>query len=160
VEEKPVVKEEPKKEEPKPVVKEEPKKEEPKKEEPKPVVKKDEPKPVVKTEPKPVSETKDEPTAYKGIVVHKAESGIHFKVQLFALKGELKEYNKVIKLFTKLSAEELSNGLTRYYAGNEKTYAEARKILDVAKAAGYASAYVTAYKDGVRLSPEQMKAYE
>ena len=160
-------KEEPKKEvvesKPEPV-KEEPvveSKPEPKKEEPKPVVKKEEPKPVVKTEPKPVvTEAKEEPTAYKGIVVHRAQSGTYFKVQLFALKGELKEYSKVIKLFTKMSAEELSNGFTRYYAGNEKSYGTAKQILDVAKANGYSSAYVVGYKDGVRLTPEQMKAYE
>ncbi|MBX9782947.1 MAG: LysM peptidoglycan-binding domain-containing protein [Chitinophagaceae bacterium] len=61
----PMVKQEPKKEEPKPVVKEEPKKEQPKietKPEPKVEPKKEEPKPVVKEEPK----TQPAPVAYEG----------------------------------------------------------------------------------------------
>ncbi|WP_407522336.1 LysM peptidoglycan-binding domain-containing protein [Lacibacter sp. MH-610] len=61
----PMVKQEPKKEQPKPVVKEEPKKEEPKVEpkvEPKPEPKKEEPKPVVKEEPK----TQPAPASYEG----------------------------------------------------------------------------------------------
>jgi Periplasmic protein TonB, links inner and outer membranes len=61
----PMVKQEPKKEQPKPVVKEEPKKEEPKvdpKFEPKTEPKKEEPKPVVKEEPK----TQPAPVSYEG----------------------------------------------------------------------------------------------
>ncbi|HLP49247.1 MAG TPA: N-acetylmuramoyl-L-alanine amidase [Chitinophagales bacterium] len=176
--EEPEVKPEPiKKEEPKPVVK----KEEPapvvKKEEPAPVVKKEEPKPVVvekKPEPKPVvkeekvvvkAPVKEEPVAAADpnrlVPLHKAESGTIFKVQMFALKGELKEYNKVVTKVSKiLSAEELPNGLTRYYCGNTKTYAEAKRILDAAKANGYTVAYIVGFKDGVRMSAEQLKAFE
>jgi LysM repeat protein len=57
----PIVKQEPKKEEPKPVVKEEPRKQEPKVET-KPEPKKEEPKPVVKEEPK----TQPAPASYEG----------------------------------------------------------------------------------------------
>ncbi len=185
-ESKPVVKEEPKpvvaerKPEPKEEVKAQPKteskpvvKEEPKpviKEDPKPVVEKtepkEEPKPVVKAEPKkPVTETKpvvkSEPAAMVGLVpAHQAESGTLFKVQLFALKGEFKEYSKVSKQFSILSAEELSNGLTRYYGGNTKSYAEAKKLLAAAKGFGHATAYIVGFKDGVRMSADQMKAFE
>lgn len=172
---KPEVKAQPK-EEPKPVVKEQPKpvaKEEPKavaKEESKPVAEKaepkEEPKPAVKTEPKkPVAETKpvvkSEPETMIGQVpAHRAESGTLFKVQLFALKGEFKEYAKVSKQFPVLSAEELSNGLTRYYGGNTKSYAEAKKLLAAAKGYGHATAYIVGFKDGVRMTPAQLQAFE
>lgn len=91
---------------------------------------------------------------------HKAENGTLFKIQLFALKGGLKEYDKVSKLFTVLSAEELPNGFTRYYGGNVKTYAEAKKLLDVAKGAGYNAAFIVGFKNGNRMGPDEMKALE
>ncbi len=154
---KPVATEEvkvPVKAEPKPVVETKPEKKE--------VVVKEEPKPEPK---KPAEEVKPPVTAvesHKPVLVpaHKAESGTVFKVQLFALKGEFKEYSRVSKLFDELSAEELSNGLTRYYGGDTKSFGEAKKILDVAKSAGYSSAYIVGFKDGVRMNPEQMKAFQ
>lgn len=146
---KPVEKTEPvvKKEEPKPVVVK-------KKEEPKPVVeKKAEPKPVVvekKAEPKPVA------------VEVKAENAVTFKVQLFALKGDVKatEYNKAEKLFTPISTETLSNGYTRYYGGNVNSYTAVKKLLATAKSSGYPDAYLVGFKDGSRMNGEQMKAFD
>lgn len=161
---KPIEKTEPvvKKEEPKPIIKEEVETEI----KPKPVVveKKEEPKPVVvekKAEPKPVVvEKKTEP---KPIAVEaKAESGVTFKVQLFALKGDVKanEYNKAEKLFTPISTETLSNGYTRYYGGNVTSYTAVKKILATAKSSGYPDAYIVGFKDGSRMNGEQMKAFE
>ena len=165
---KPVVKTE--KEEVKPVVKAETKAE---KEEVKPVTKeepkaeKEEVKPVVKAEPKPVmAEKKPEPKAEtnKPVVesTPKAGSTVVFKVQLFALKSEVKasEYSKVEKLFSSVSKETLPNGITRYYGGNEKTYTGIKKILAVAKSSGYPDAYIVGFKDGNRMGAEQMKAFE
>lgn len=160
---KPEVKPQPKTEpkpavtESKPVVREEPKPVA--KEETRPVIK-EEPKPVVKAEPKAVVKSEPEPAKVGMVAAHRAESGTLFKVQLFALKGEFKEYPKVSKQFAILSAEPLSNGLTRYYGGNSKSYSEARKILDTAKSLGYTGAYIVGFKDGVRMNPEQLKAFE
>ena len=91
---------------------------------------------------------------------HKIEIGTVFKVQLFALKGELKEYDKISKLFSPLSAEELPNGFTRYYASDVKSYAEAKKVLALAKASGYSVSYIVGFKEGIRMGAEQMKQYE
>ena len=184
-ENKPVVKEEPKpaaekkpesvvekKPEPKPVPEKKPepvaeKKPEPKKEpvaekKPEPVTdKKPEPKkePVVERKPEPVADAAID-NSNRLVPLHKAENGVLFKVQMFALKGELKEYAKAIKVSKTLSCEELSNGLTRYYAGNVKSYAEAKRILELAKAAGFKEAYIVGYKDGARMNAEQIKQYE
>lgn len=160
-----------KKPEPKPVPEKKPepvaeKKPEPKKE---PVIEK-KPEPVAEKKPEPKKEPevkKPEPVAdvpadngSRLVPLHKAENGVLFKVQMFALKGELKEYAKAIKVSKTLSCEELSNGLTRYYAGNVKSYAEAKRILELAKSAGFKEAYIVGYKDGARMNAEQIKQYE
>lgn len=117
--------------------------------------------PVKAAETKPVvAETKTESNKSALVPSHRTESGNVFKVQLFALKGELKDYDKISKLFTELSAEELPTGFTRYYGGNFKSYAEAKKKLDSAKAAGYSAAYLVGFKDGTRMSTDQLKAFE
>jgi N-acetylmuramoyl-L-alanine amidase len=152
-----------KKEEPAPVaVKntvEEPVKEQPKKEEPKPgpatteQPKKEEP----KKEVKPAGET----------IVNKAEpkpetattAQVLFKIQLFALKGELTERAKIIQLFKEISTENLPNGLTRYYGGKTTTYSQAQKLLQTAKENGYTSAFIVGYKNGIRMNSEEMKPY-
>lgn len=82
-----------------------------------------------------------------------------FKVQLFALKGELKERAKIIQLFKEISTEDLPNGLTRYYGGKTSTYALAKKLLQTAKDNGYSTAFIVGYKNGVRMNSEEMKAY-
>lgn len=115
---------------------------------------------VKKTEPVKATETKVETNKSALVPSHKTESGNVFKVQLFALKGELKDYDKISKLFTELSAEELPTGFTRYYGGNFKSYADVKKKLDAAKAAGYNAAYIVGFKDGTRMSAEQLKAFE
>lgn len=92
---------------------------------------------------------------------HVAEDGVVLKVQLFALKGELKDYDKIAKLFgNQLSGEQLPNGFTRYYGGKVKTIAEAQKLLEKAKAAGYSAAFIAGFKDGTRLSTDQVNALQ
>jgi N-acetylmuramoyl-L-alanine amidase len=135
------VKEEPKKSEP---VKETPKKEEPKKEE-KPATTVKETTPVKKEEPK--AETVSNST------------DIAFKVQLCALKGELKDKPKLVQLFKEVSSEELPNGLTRYYGGKTASYSTVQKFLQTAKDNGYTSAFIVGYKAGVRMTADEMKAY-
>lgn len=89
---------------------------------------------------------------------HKVESGTVFKIQLFALKGELKEYEKVSKLFKVLSAEVLPNGFVRYYGGNVKSASEAKALLEVAKGAGYSAAFIAGFKEGKRMSADELKS--
>ncbi len=135
------VKEKPKKEEPKPAsaTTEQPKKEEPKKDV-KPAVETI----VNKAEPKPETA---------------ATAQMLFKIQLFALKGELTERAKIIQLFKEISTENLPNGLTRYYGGKTATYTQAQKLLQTAKENGYTSAFIVGYKNGVRMNSEEIKTY-
>jgi N-acetylmuramoyl-L-alanine amidase len=120
----------------------------------------------VKEEPKkeikpalPVKETptvkKEEPKTETTTVL----TDVIFKIQLFALKGELKEREKIIQLFKEVSSEELSNGLTRYYGGKTSSYAQAQKLLQIAKNNGYNTAFVVGYKNGQRMNLEEMKTY-
>lgn len=88
-----------------------------------------------------------------------ASAGVFFKIQLFALKGELKERDKLIGLFKEISTEELPNGLTRYYGGKTNTYTQAQKLLDIAKANGYTSAFIVGFKNGQRMSADEMKPH-
>ncbi|MFN8323120.1 MAG: N-acetylmuramoyl-L-alanine amidase [Chitinophagales bacterium] len=106
------------------------------------------------------TEVKIESNRSSLVAIHKSEPGNVFKVQLFALKGELKDYVKISKLFSTITGEDLPNGITRYFAGNTKTYSDAKKLLDTAKSAGYSAAYIVGFKDGVRMSTDQLKAFE
>ncbi len=114
------------------------------------------------TETKTVKEPEVKTESNKSplVAAHKTEGGTVFKIQLFALKGELKEYDKVSKLFEVLTAEELPNGFTRYYGGHSKTYSEAKKLLAVALDHGYKAAFIIGFKEGNRMSGDEMKALE
>lgn len=117
----------------------------------------------VEAEPKPVKPTPEIVAVPKSNLVpdHVTESGLVLKVQLFALKGELKDYDKIAKLFgNQLSGEQLPNGFTRYYGGKVKTLAEAQKLLEKAKSAGYSAAFIAGFKDGTRLSTDQVSALQ
>ncbi|MFN8300693.1 MAG: N-acetylmuramoyl-L-alanine amidase [Chitinophagales bacterium] len=121
---------------------------------------KSEPKGEPKTEPKSEvkNETKSESNKSPLVPEHKSENGIVFKIQLFALKGDLKEYDKVSKLFNTLSAETLPNGFTRYYGGHLSNYAEAEKMLKVAKDAGYNAAFIVGFNNGNRMGNDELNA--
>lgn len=111
-------------------------------------------------ETKPANTTTPASAAAKHpqVADHKTEGGTIFKVQLFALKGELKEYEKVSKLFgaNSLSAEVLDNGFIRYYAGSTASVAEAAKLLQTAKGGGYANAVIVGFKSGTRMSTDEV----
>ena len=108
------------------------------------------------SEPEIKTETNKSPL----VATHKTEGGTVFKIQLFALKGELKEYDKVSKLFEVLTAEELPNGFTRYYGGHVKSFTEAKKLLAVALDNGYKAAFIIGFKEGNRMGTDEMKALE
>lgn len=94
------------------------------------------------------------------VPLSKPENGVIFKIQLFSLKGELKEYDKFMKLFTILTAEELNNGVTRYYGAKTKSFEEAKKYHQIAVANGYKDSYIVGFKDGSRMSFEELKGFE
>lgn len=109
-----------------------------------------------KVEPK--TEPKVEANKSSLVPERQSEKGIVFKIQLFALKGDLKDYDKISKLFTTLSAETLPNGFTRYYGGHLSSYAEAEKMLKVAKDAGYNAAFIVGFNNGNRMGNDEMNA--
>lgn len=136
---------------------------------PEPVVEK-KPEPVVEKKPEPVVEKKPEPVAEKpapkpATTTLPKESepvasaaGNVFKVQLCALKGDLKDREKVAKLLKGVSTEELPNGLIRYYGGNVTTYASAKAILETAIANGFPTAFIVGFKNGQRMTADEFKA--
>ena len=129
--------------------------------------------PVNKTEEKPVAsskttkkttdtEVKTKPAA-KPEAENTAEGVMTFKVQLIALKGAMKssEVTKVTKVLGTISNEAIPDkDLIRYYAGNSKTYAEAKKKVAIAVETGYKDAFIVGFKDGKRYGPEKLKAYQ
>jgi len=141
----------------------------PAKTEPKPVQKvpavtKTEEKPVATV--KPVKKATEVEAPVKPAVKPVAEDNsgkMTFKVQLIALKGPMKasEVTKVTKVLGNITNEAIPDkGLIRYYAGNSKTYSEARRKIEIAVEAGYKDAFVVGFKDGVRYGPEKLKAYQ
>lgn len=84
-----------------------------------------------------------------------AESEIYqdiiFKVQLAAgsKKIELKPYN--FKGLANLSSEK-EGGLHKYYYGNTSDYTVAKNLLQQAKAKGYTTAFVVAFKKGKKVN--------
>lgn len=119
---------------------------------PEPVAEKPAPKPATETKPAASTQpkTEAEPTANT--------AGNVFKVQLCALKGDLKDRDKVAKLLKGVSTEELPNGLIRYYGGNVSSYAAAQALLETAKANGFPTAFVVGFKNGQRMTADEMKA--
>lgn len=92
----------------------------------------------------------------------KPVSGIVFKVQLFALKGDLKpsDRDKLVRVFPNYSTEPTPSGFVRYYGAIAKTYPEAKRHLVTAVTNGYNDAFIAGFKDGRRLSSDEMKAAE
>lgn len=136
---------------------------EPSKTEPIPVASKEEVTENKEAAPTPVKAAPEKsnqpPVSEKTEVKSSANNGVIFKIQLFALRGELKERDKLTTLFGTISSELLSNGITRYYGGNVKDYREATKLLNTAKNNGYTSSFIVGFQKGERLNSEQMKEY-
>ncbi|MCS6934714.1 MAG: N-acetylmuramoyl-L-alanine amidase [Chitinophagales bacterium] len=113
------------------------------------------------TSPAPTSGVNVSPSKHPSVPDHKPQSGTIFKVQLFALRGELKEYDKVARIFgaRELSAEVLDNGFIRYYAGNATSAAEAQRLLQTAKSNGYPNAVIVGFQNGTRMSAEELSKF-
>jgi len=153
----------PAKTEPKPVAESKPAKTTTKPVEKEPVTRTHVEKPVIAEKPvkkAPETESVSKPVAKPAVADNSGK--MTFKVQLIALKGAMKssETTKVTKLLGAISNETIPSGLIRYYSGNSKTYAEAKRKIEIAVEAGYKDAFIVGFKDGVRYGPEKLKAYQ
>ncbi|MDB5281840.1 MAG: cell wall hydrolase/autolysin [Bacteroidota bacterium] len=140
------------------VVVEEPKTVKPVKSETKPVVEK-------KTETKPVAEEKPVKTVKPKITEPQtatatSSEGTVFKVQIIALKGSFKDYAKASRQFPNISKEDAPNGLVRYYSCTVKSFSEAKRKVEEAVNNGYRDAFIVGFKNGSRMGPEEMKAFQ
>ena len=137
----------------KPVVKETPKpKEEPTKEIP-----------IAKTEPIPTIETpKTTPVAEeqkKEVVENVASNTLTFRLQLCAAKVKPKNYNLMNETMGGLVTEEIAGGMVRYMSHDFNTFREAANMRASAKKIGYVDAYVVGYKNGERMSQNELAKY-
>jgi N-acetylmuramoyl-L-alanine amidase len=53
-----------------------------------------------------------------------------------------------------LSADKIGNGF-KYYYGSTPNYSESKQLLEEAKAKGFTSAFVVAFKDGKKISVQE-----
>lgn len=77
--------------------------------------------------------------------------GIIFKVQLAASGRKLETNPSNFKKLSPISREQQGT-LFKYFYAAENDYESAKKRLEEAKTKGYASAFIVAYKDGVKIS--------
>lgn len=73
-----------------------------------------------------------------------------FKVQLMASGKNIALNGSNFNGLGELSKEPYKN-LFRYMYGNANTFEEAKKLKKNADAKGYATSYIVAYKDGLRI---------
>lgn len=79
------------------------------------------------------------------------EKGIVFKVQLAASGRKLETTPSNFKKLSPISREQ-HGSLYKYFYSDEASYETAKKRLEEAKSKGYSSAFIVAYKDGVKIS--------
>lgn len=81
----------------------------------------------------------------------KSTSGIEFKVQLSASSSRLSPVPSNFKGLDNVSIEQAGK-VYKYFYGSEGSYEEAQKRLAEAKNKGYKSAFIVAYKDGIKIN--------
>ena len=101
-----------------------------------------------------IEQKKDEvkPTEVKPVVKVVSNKGIVFKVQISASGTKLETSPTNFKGLNTISVEQ-SGKLYKYFYGSENSYDEIQKRQEEAKSKGYSSAFVVAYKDGVKNKP-------
>lgn len=80
-----------------------------------------------------------------------AEKGIVFKIQISASTKELATSPSNFKGLSPISVEP-AGSLYKYYYASEKSYDVAKQKLEIAKQKGYSTAFIVAYKDGIKIS--------
>ncbi len=89
-------------------------------------------------------------------VVDEKKATIIFKVQLMASNKVIPLISSQFRGLNNLSKEPIK-GMFRYMYGSSTTYNEALQLKNVANDKGYTSAYIVAYKDGVRISTTEAR---
>lgn len=79
------------------------------------------------------------------------EKGIVFKVQISATSKELTTSPSNFKGLNPISVE-FTGSLYKYFYASEKSYDAAKQKLEEAKQKGYTTAFVVAYKDGIKIN--------
>lgn len=79
------------------------------------------------------------------------EKGIVFKIQISASTKELDTTPSNFKGLSPISVEPSGN-LYKYFYASEKSYDAAKQKLEIAKQKGYSTAFIVAYKDGIKIS--------
>ena len=110
-----------------------------------PEVKEKEPVKTTPVEDKPVEKEQSKP------VEKQVNKGIVYKIQIAASSKKLKTVPQNFKGLKPISVE-TSGKLFKYFYSEEAQYEEAKKRLDEAKKKGYSSAYIVAYKDGIKIN--------
>ena len=75
---------------------------------------------------------------------------VRFKVQIAAGKAKIETASYNFKGFKNVERIAYKD-LYKYYLGNEKDYQSAQKMLKKVKSKGYTSAFIVAFKAGVRV---------
>ena len=105
---------------------------------------------IAKKEETIVKETPKKEEAVKK--VEKAtEKGIVFKIQISASTKELATSPSNFKGLSPISVES-AGSLYKYFYASEKNYDAAKHKLEEAKKKGYSTAFIVAYKDGVKIN--------
>ena len=105
---------------------------------------------IAKKEETIVKETPKKEEAVKK--VEKAtEKGIVFKIQISASTKELATTPSNFKGLSPISVEP-AGSLFKYFYASEKNYDVAKQKLEEAKKKGYSSAFIVAYKDGIKIN--------
>lgn len=102
---------------------------------------------------KPAMETQREPEPQQQNAV--VESGIIFKVQISASGKKLEPTPANFKGLSDISVSTDNGTLYKYMYGSTSDYAKAKELLATAKAKGYDSAYIIAFKDGKKISVQE-----
>lgn len=106
-----------------------------------------------KTEPeKPVVNNK--PATKPATATAAASKGVSFKVQIAASGKTLELVPQNFNGLDNIS-KDASSSVIKYYYGDTDSYNDAKALLEQAKAKGYTSAFVVAFKDGKKISVQE-----
>ena len=83
-----------------------------------------------------------------------AQEGVVFKVQISASGKDLETVPQNFKGLTNISKDK-STSVIKYFYGATSNYSESKQLLEEAKAKGYTSAFVVAFKDGKKISVQE-----
>lgn len=88
-------------------------------------------------------------------VTKASSSEVVFKVQLAAGKRKIELKPANFKGLSDVSCMTESGDFYKYVYGTTSDYGEAKRNLEIAKSKGYASAYLIAFKDGLKISVQE-----